>query len=269
MAWDGELWCYRYESTSAPRNSSWPDVCRHRGRREDAPARLGFGAVSGCAGGFRQTMASSAAPTSRASARPVSEKMLAVFSSCYVPGLTPDKHKGQCGRVAIVGGSDVYVGAPYYAGVAALKAGADLLCVYPELRRRLLPRCCPAAAPPHPSTHPPTPPPSLAPRPLLCISACTCAHMGVRCHRTCRGRVVPTRNRRLALALTALTAASTCAHHKGTSSRRGRRPRPSRSSRLNSWWRRSVQLFPSCCCCCYGRLRRWCIATGPLLACCN
>eukprot|EP00465_Bigelowiella_longifila_P014213 CAMPEP_0185270876 /NCGR_PEP_ID=MMETSP1359-20130426/43357_1 /TAXON_ID=552665 /ORGANISM="Bigelowiella longifila, Strain CCMP242" /LENGTH=302 /DNA_ID=CAMNT_0027862619 /DNA_START=347 /DNA_END=1255 /DNA_ORIENTATION=+ len=39
-------------------------------------------------------------------------------------------HKGQGGRIAVVGGSEDYTGAPYYAGMAALKTGAELLYMF-------------------------------------------------------------------------------------------------------------------------------------------
>ena len=39
-------------------------------------------------------------------------------------------HKGCSGRVAIVGGSEMYTGAPYYASMAALKVGSDLATVF-------------------------------------------------------------------------------------------------------------------------------------------
>lgn len=38
-----------------------------------------------------------------------------------VPALTADKHKGQAGRIGIVGGSLEYTGAPYFSGISALK----------------------------------------------------------------------------------------------------------------------------------------------------
>ncbi len=41
----------------------------------------------------------------------------------------PDSHKGQNGRVLVVGGSEDYVGAPALAGLAALRAGADLVTI--------------------------------------------------------------------------------------------------------------------------------------------
>ena len=43
--------------------------------------------------------------------------------------LSPDAHKGSSGRVAVLGGSAMYTGAPYYAAMASLKAGADLAYV--------------------------------------------------------------------------------------------------------------------------------------------
>eukprot|EP00475_Leptophrys_vorax_P017596 TRINITY_DN24220_c0_g1_i1.p1 TRINITY_DN24220_c0_g1~~TRINITY_DN24220_c0_g1_i1.p1 ORF type:complete len:361 (-),score=89.93 TRINITY_DN24220_c0_g1_i1:134-1216(-) len=46
-----------------------------------------------------------------------------------VPVLEYSLHKGQCGRVLIVGGCEQYTGAPYYAAMAALRAGADLVTV--------------------------------------------------------------------------------------------------------------------------------------------
>jgi len=42
--------------------------------------------------------------------------------------------KGQNGRVAVVGGSELYQGAPYLAALAAFRAGADLVYVYSPVR---------------------------------------------------------------------------------------------------------------------------------------
>ncbi|KAM9039530.1 ATP-dependent (S)-NAD(P)H-hydrate dehydratase isoform 5-T6 [Sarcophilus harrisii] len=47
-----------------------------------------------------------------------------------IPPLTTKKHKGQDGRIGIVGGCQDYTGAPYFAGIAALKVGADLSHVF-------------------------------------------------------------------------------------------------------------------------------------------
>ena len=45
----------------------------------------------------------------------------------FVPGRPPGSHKGQNGRVLVVGGSNVYHGAPILASLAALRSGADLV----------------------------------------------------------------------------------------------------------------------------------------------
>ncbi|KAF9185529.1 hypothetical protein BGZ50_003022 [Haplosporangium sp. Z 11] len=43
-----------------------------------------------------------------------------------VPPLTEGLHKGQGGRIGILGGSSDYTGAPYFSGMGALRLGADL-----------------------------------------------------------------------------------------------------------------------------------------------
>ncbi|XP_074155641.1 ATP-dependent (S)-NAD(P)H-hydrate dehydratase isoform X2 [Sminthopsis crassicaudata] len=47
-----------------------------------------------------------------------------------IPPLTTKKHKGQDGRIGIVGGCQDYTGAPYFAGISALKVGADLSHIF-------------------------------------------------------------------------------------------------------------------------------------------
>ena len=49
-----------------------------------------------------------------------------------MPKLTEDLRKGQCGRIAVFGGCFLYTGAPYFAAISALKAGADLVHVFCE-----------------------------------------------------------------------------------------------------------------------------------------
>lgn len=51
------------------------------------------------------------------------------FRYCY-PKRADNAHKGQAGRVLVLGGSENYVGAPYFAATAALKAGCDLSYVF-------------------------------------------------------------------------------------------------------------------------------------------
>ena len=55
-----------------------------------------------------------------------------------VPPLTRTNHKGQHGKVGVVGGCLEYTGAPYFAAMSAIKVGADLAHVF----------CTPAAAGP-------------------------------------------------------------------------------------------------------------------------
>ncbi|KAL8515312.1 hypothetical protein ACS0TY_014144 [Phlomoides rotata] len=46
------------------------------------------------------------------------------------PSLDPSKHKGQAGKIAVVGGCREYTGAPYFSAISALKIGADLSHVF-------------------------------------------------------------------------------------------------------------------------------------------
>lgn len=46
------------------------------------------------------------------------------------PTLDPNRHKGQAGKVAVIGGCREYTGAPYFAAISALKLGADLSHVF-------------------------------------------------------------------------------------------------------------------------------------------
>ncbi|XP_059046051.1 ATP-dependent (S)-NAD(P)H-hydrate dehydratase [Achroia grisella] len=47
-----------------------------------------------------------------------------------IPKLDGTTHKGQAGRIGVVGGSLEYTGAPYFAGISALKVGADLVHIF-------------------------------------------------------------------------------------------------------------------------------------------
>ncbi|ORX95949.1 Ribokinase-like protein [Basidiobolus meristosporus CBS 931.73] len=50
-----------------------------------------------------------------------------------IPPLSSALHKGQAGRVGVVGGSEDYTGAPYFSAISSLKFGADLAHVICEL----------------------------------------------------------------------------------------------------------------------------------------
>ncbi|EDV25062.1 uncharacterized protein TRIADDRAFT_25123 [Trichoplax adhaerens] len=47
-----------------------------------------------------------------------------------LPPLSSDRHKGQSGRIAIIGGCFEYTGAPYFAGISALRTGGDLSHIF-------------------------------------------------------------------------------------------------------------------------------------------
>ncbi|CAH0725178.1 unnamed protein product, partial [Brenthis ino] len=56
-------------------------------------------------------------------------KMLKLVKDC-IPALDGNHHKGQAGRIGVVGGSLEYTGAPYFAGISSLKVGADLAHIF-------------------------------------------------------------------------------------------------------------------------------------------
>lgn len=51
-----------------------------------------------------------------------------VIKQCkqLIPPLSNALHKGEAGRIGVLGGSKDYAGAPYFAGMAALRLGSDL-----------------------------------------------------------------------------------------------------------------------------------------------
>lgn len=54
------------------------------------------------------------------------------FLCAIAPPLDFKAHKGQSGRIGILGGSKDYTGAPFYAAMASLRVGADLAYVLTE-----------------------------------------------------------------------------------------------------------------------------------------
>ncbi|CAE6513190.1 unnamed protein product [Rhizoctonia solani] len=57
--------------------------------------------------------------------------LLEQIKQIIVP-LSPKLHKGQAGRVGVIGGSQDYTGAPYFASISALRLGCDLAHVICE-----------------------------------------------------------------------------------------------------------------------------------------
>ena len=51
----------------------------------------------------------------------------------FLPSLDdPRLYKGKMGRIGVIGGSEIYCGAPYYAAMSTLKIGADLVYVFTD-----------------------------------------------------------------------------------------------------------------------------------------
>ncbi|EGC36338.1 hypothetical protein DICPUDRAFT_151213 [Dictyostelium purpureum] len=47
-----------------------------------------------------------------------------------IPSLINSLHKGQAGRVAVMGGSKEYTGAPYFSGISSLRIGSDICHIF-------------------------------------------------------------------------------------------------------------------------------------------
>jgi len=59
-----------------------------------------------------------------------STKDLLAMVKKFIPNLSNSMHKGQSGKIGVVGGSFEYTGAPYYASISALKTGVDIAHVF-------------------------------------------------------------------------------------------------------------------------------------------
>ncbi|XP_032467300.1 ATP-dependent (S)-NAD(P)H-hydrate dehydratase isoform X2 [Phocoena sinus] len=84
----------------------------------------GCGAVRSCLGVLNQAF-----PLHTARSVTDMEAALQLVRN-VVPPLAAWKHKGQAGRIGVVGGCPEYTGAPYFAAISALKVGADLSHVF-------------------------------------------------------------------------------------------------------------------------------------------
>eukprot|EP00510_Aplanochytrium_minuta_P001752 CAMPEP_0184007966 /NCGR_PEP_ID=MMETSP0954-20121128/1667_1 /TAXON_ID=627963 /ORGANISM="Aplanochytrium sp, Strain PBS07" /LENGTH=353 /DNA_ID=CAMNT_0026286935 /DNA_START=220 /DNA_END=1281 /DNA_ORIENTATION=- len=58
------------------------------------------------------------------------KKSMLEHARALIPALTNSLYKGSAGRIAVVGGSYEYCGAPFYAAKSTLRAGADLAFVF-------------------------------------------------------------------------------------------------------------------------------------------
>jgi len=60
---------------------------------------------------------------------PINMQIMKKFRE-IIPKLHNELHKGQSGRIGIVGGSKEYSGAPYFSAISTLRVGADLSYVF-------------------------------------------------------------------------------------------------------------------------------------------
>lgn len=77
-------------------------------------------------------MSASNEPTTSTPSATPSEVLMGLLARAKlaVPPLINNLHKGELGRIAVIGGSTEYTGAPYFAAISALKLGADLVHVF-------------------------------------------------------------------------------------------------------------------------------------------
>ncbi|XP_046636069.1 ATP-dependent (S)-NAD(P)H-hydrate dehydratase-like isoform X2 [Daphnia pulicaria] len=60
----------------------------------------------------------------------LSKELLLLEMKKSIPILSSSLHKGESGRIGVIGGSLEYTGAPYFAAMAALRVGCDLVHVF-------------------------------------------------------------------------------------------------------------------------------------------
>ncbi|KAK4018388.1 ATP-dependent (S)-NAD(P)H-hydrate dehydratase [Daphnia magna] len=65
-----------------------------------------------------------------ASMQTLSKEILLLEMKKSIPILSNSLHKGESGRIGVIGGSLEYTGAPYFAAISALRVGCDLVHVF-------------------------------------------------------------------------------------------------------------------------------------------
>ncbi|KAM0931520.1 hypothetical protein ACQ4PT_000272 [Festuca glaucescens] len=83
-----------------------------------------------CADGGRASSSSLQVHAMSAAPGPVYEADVEAVVRRITPPLDRARHKGQAGKIAVIGGCREYTGAPYFAAISALKVGADLSHVF-------------------------------------------------------------------------------------------------------------------------------------------
>jgi ATP-dependent NAD(P)H-hydrate dehydratase len=97
-----------------------------------ALVKPGVGSVTAAAVSTTATVAAGGDVTvavEMAAAASGAARLTELLTALVIPSFRKSAHKGSHGKVLVIGGSFEYTGAPYYAGIAALKTGADLAYV--------------------------------------------------------------------------------------------------------------------------------------------
>jgi len=86
------------------------------------------------ANGGKRDELESPSPSHHQSSRMISarECQLMVEVKSMVPRLSTKLKKGDCGRIAVFGGCNLYTGAAYFTAISALKSGSDLVHIFCE-----------------------------------------------------------------------------------------------------------------------------------------
>ena len=56
-----------------------------------------------------------------------------------MPPLSHFTRKGESGWVAVLGGSEEYIGGPYFSAISALRTGADLAHIFTPVKEAIVP----------------------------------------------------------------------------------------------------------------------------------
>lgn len=100
----------------------------------------GFGAISGLKSPCCKKLLNSLVKQTKFQCNPfsstmanvntISKELLILEMKKSIPVLSNSLRKGESGRIGIIGGSLEYTGAPYFAAIAALRVGCDLVHVF-------------------------------------------------------------------------------------------------------------------------------------------
>lgn len=60
----------------------------------------------------------------------MTQRTLLQQAKAIIPPLLPEFHKGQAGRVGVLGGCREYTGAPFYASMSSMRLGSDMAFTY-------------------------------------------------------------------------------------------------------------------------------------------